>query len=113
MITTVVTDNGVPPLSATNSFTVIVNEVNSAPVLTVQADRTLNEMTGLVVTNTAVDSDIPANALTYQLISPPPGASIDADGVIRWTPSETQGPSINTITTVVTDNGVPRLSATN
>ena len=32
-ITTVVTDNGVPPLSATNSFTVVVNEVNSPPTL--------------------------------------------------------------------------------
>ena len=37
IITVKVTDNGVPPLSDTNSFTVIVNEVNSAPILTVPA----------------------------------------------------------------------------
>jgi len=30
---TIVTDTAVPPLSATNSFTVIATEVNRAPVL--------------------------------------------------------------------------------
>src|SRR5213078_4751471 len=58
-------------------------------------------------TNTAADEDLPANVLTYQLVSPPTGASIDSSGVITWTPSEAQGPSTNTFTTVVTDNGTP------
>src|SRR5207302_3604322 len=35
-----VTDNGSPGLSDTKSFTVIANEVNSAPVLTVPIGRT-------------------------------------------------------------------------
>src|SRR5205807_4051002 len=113
VITTVVTDNGVPSLSATNSFTVVVTEVNSAPVLSAQADRTIAEGTTLTVTNTATDSDIPANVLTYTLLNPPTGAVIDTSGVITWTPSESQGPSTNVITTVVTDNGVPSLRATN
>ena len=38
---------------------------------------------------------------------------IDTNGVITWTPTEAQGPGTNTITTVVTDNGVPPLSVTN
>ena len=112
-IRTVVTDDGVPPLSVTNSFEVIVTEVNSAPVLPAQTNRTIGELTLLTVTNTATDGDIPANTLSYQLISPPAGAVIDTNGVITWTPTEEQGPSTNTFRTVVTDDGVPSLSATN
>jgi hypothetical protein len=113
LITTIATDSGVPPLSATNTFTVIVNEMNSAPVLPAQTNRTVNELVTLTVTNTATDSDVPANLLSYQLVSPPAGATIDTNGVIAWTPSEVQGPGTNLITTIVTDNGVPPLSATN
>src|SRR2546425_11858755 len=73
----------------------------------------INELTTLTVTNTATDGDLPANVLTYQLVAPPTGASISASGVVSWTPSEAQGPSTNTFTTIVTDNGTPALSATN
>ena len=73
--------------------------------LTAQTNRTIAELTLLTVTNAASDGDIPANALTYQLINPPAGAVIDTNGVITWTPTEAQGPGTNTITTVVTDNG--------
>jgi len=100
-------------LSTTNSFVVVVKEVNSAPVLPAQTNRTINELTLLVVTNTATDSDIPVNTLTYQLVNPPAGATISTNGIITWTPSESQGPGTYTITTVVTDNGTPQLSATN
>src|SRR5207244_1031007 len=80
LVSVSVTDNGVPALSVTNSFTVIVTEVNSAPVLPVQTNRTINELTLLVVTNTASDSDILTNVLSY-LLSGPVGASIDGNGV--------------------------------
>jgi len=41
-------------------------------------------------------------------------ASIATNGIITWTtPSQAQSLSTNRITTVVTDNGVPNLSATN
>ena len=86
---------------------------NTAPVLPLQSDRAIDELTPLVVTNTATDADIPTNLLTYQLVAPPDGATIDTNGVIRWTPSEAQGPGTYTLTTVVTDNGVPPMSATN
>jgi hypothetical protein len=112
-LTTVVTDNGTPALSATNSFQVAVNEVNTAPVLPPQTNHTINEMTLLTVTNTASDSDLPANVLNYALVSPPSGAQISTNGVITWSPDESQGPGVYTLTTVVTDNGTPVLSATN
>src|SRR5207247_1086016 len=113
VISVKVTDNGTPALSDSKSFKVIVTEVNSAPVLPFQTDRSMNELTTLVVTNTASDADIPANGLTYQLVAPPAWAKIDARGFITLTPKEADGPGTNTIMTVVTDNGAPPLSATN
>src|SRR5207245_7744187 len=90
LFTTVVSDDGVPSLKATNSFQVTVTEVNQPPVLPSQTDRTIAELTLLTVANTATDPDIPANHLSYELVNPPAGASIDANGVISWMPSETQ-----------------------
>jgi autotransporter-associated beta strand protein len=108
------TDDGTPPLSATNTFTVVVTEVNSAPILTVPADQTINELATLNVSASATDSDLPANTLTFSLLAPPAGMTIvPGTGAISWTPTEAQGPSTNVITVVVTDNGAPALSATN
>jgi hypothetical protein len=112
-VTVAVTDDGSPPLSATNSFTVVVNEVNSAPILPPQPNVTIAELTILLVTNTATDSDIPTNALSYQLVNPPFGALISPNGLISWIPTPLQAPSTNIFETVVTDDGVPPLSATN
>jgi hypothetical protein len=117
-ITTVVTDNGLPPMSATNSFTVIVKEVNVAPVLPGQSTKTIAVLATLTVTNTATEPNIHALTTGYALISPPAGMSISTNGIIAWTPSQAQGPSTNTITTVVTNNDVfdlvnPVLTATN
>src|SRR5262249_14901563 len=96
-ITVVVTDNGAPPMSATNSFTVTVNEVNNTPpVFPAQTDRTINDLTTLVVTNTATDPDVPPTLVTYQLLVGPTNAVISTNGVITWTPNEAQGPGTNT-----------------
>lgn len=110
VFTTVVSDGS---LSATNSFIVTVNEVNTAPRLPLQANRTIDVLTTLVLTNTAIDEDIPANLLTYMLADAPANALIDANGVITWTPVSAQGGTTNLFATVVTDNGTPNLSATN
>jgi hypothetical protein len=67
VFTTIVTDNGIPAASASNSFTVVVTEINTAPVLPGQTNRTINELTLLTVTNTATDTDLPANPLDYTL----------------------------------------------
>ncbi|GDY21177.1 hypothetical protein LBMAG56_25230 [Verrucomicrobiota bacterium] len=109
-----VVDNGGPAMSNVLSLTITVNPApNTMPVLPVQSNRTIAELTQLVVTNTATDADLPANVLTYVFLTNPPNATIDATGVIRWTPTEAQGPSTNVFTTKVTDNGSPNLSATN
>jgi hypothetical protein len=113
IFTTIVTDNGTPPLSATNAFTVVVTEVNRAPVLPAQTNQSVLELTTLLVTNTATDPDLSVNNLSYALVNPPAGAAIDTNGVIVWTPKAAQGPSTNLLTTIVTDDGVPPMSATN
>src|SRR5205085_1155223 len=105
IFTTIVTDENplaanAQNLTATNSFTVVVNELNTAPVLPAQTNLTINELSSLTVTNTATDADIPANTLTYTLSlndAPPAltNASISASGIITWTPTEAQGPSTN------------------
>ncbi|MFM2082689.1 MAG: hypothetical protein RL380_1380, partial [Verrucomicrobiota bacterium] len=113
-ITVRVTDNGSPNLSGTNSFIVIVNEVNTAPTIVSNADVYLNELTPLTLTNVIIDTDVPANPLTFTLATAPSGMSINAtNGVLTWTPSEAQGPSINPVTVIVSDNGSPAYTATN
>jgi hypothetical protein len=117
-IKVVVTDNGTPPLSATNSFTVIVQEVNVAPSLPTIATHTVNASALLTVNNTATNFNIHSTNFGYGLINPPAGATINSSGVITWTPARAQGPSTNTITTVVTNNNPydainPRLASTN
>src|SRR5256885_8579693 len=37
-------DNGVPPLSATNTFAVVVREMNSAPVLSPRSEEHTSEL---------------------------------------------------------------------
>jgi Bacterial Ig domain/Cadherin-like domain len=107
-LTTVVSDGS---LSATNSFNVTVNEVNTPPVLPDQNNITISGLTSVVVTNTASDSDIPVNPLGYQLTGSPAGATIDTNGIIRWTPVVGQVPGVYTITTVVTDTNVFAVNA--
>jgi hypothetical protein len=109
-----VQDNGDPPLSASAAFTLVVREVNTRPTLAAIADRTINEGFLLMITNAASDSDLPPNRLTFTLgADAPPGAAINpTNGVFRWQPTETQGPSTNRLTVIVTDDGPPPLSAT-
>ncbi len=126
ILTTVVTDTNIyalanRSLSATNSFTVTVNEANTAPFwppgVPSQTNYNINVLTPLFVTNTATDLDIPPNPLTYQLIGPP-GAMIDTNGIITWAPTLAQTPGFYTFTTIVTDTNIyalvnRSLSATN
>src|SRR5262249_13940562 len=87
-------------LSDLRAFTGGVAEEYRGLVLRVPADQVINELSTLMLTNTATDPDLPANTLTFSLEpGAPTGASIDsATGVFSWTPTEAQGPSTNLIT---------------
>ena len=102
-ITTLVVDSDQNPLAAVNTFVVTVLESNIPPILPIQSDRTLTGLQTLTVTNSGTDVNIPTNTLTYQLLNPPAGMVISANGIITWTPTVAQVPSTNQIITVVTD----------
>jgi hypothetical protein len=117
-VTVSVINNGTPALSATNSFIVIVKEVNVAPALSAIPNQTVNVLATLTVTNTASEPNIHSTTTGYALIGAPAGTSISTNGIITWTPTQSQGPSTNTITTVVTNSNPyasvnPTLTSTN
>ena len=90
--------------TADTSFTITVTESNSAPVLAAIAAQSVAENTPLTVTASATDADLPANALTYSLVSAPTGATINpATGVFTWTPGPNDGPGTHAVTVRVTD----------
>ena len=98
---------------ATNSFTVIVNEVNVAPVVGTLTNRTVNPGQTISFTATATDADLPTNTLTFALVSPPSGATLTGGGLFNWRPTTAQANTTNTVKVKVTDNGSPNLSGTN
>jgi hypothetical protein len=108
-ITMRVLDNGSPSLNSTQTFTVFVLETNSPPTLAPITDRSIHQGTTLTLTNTATDSDIPANVLTFSLgTNAPAGSSMNsASGVFAWTPAAAYANTVNPITIKVTDNGTP------
>jgi Ca2+-binding RTX toxin-like protein len=111
-ITVRVTDSGTPAKSETQTFNVVVREVNAAPTLTPIGNKTIDEGTVLQFRVTATDTDLPANQLIYTLIGAPLGATLDpVTGEFVWTPTEDQGPGTFTFTVRVTDNGSPALFA--
>ncbi|MEO8427051.1 MAG: putative Ig domain-containing protein, partial [Verrucomicrobiota bacterium] len=111
-IIVVVTDNGAPNLTVTQSFQVVVNEINVAPTLTLPANQTIPELTTLNVSASATDTDKPANPLTFGLISPPDGMTINVNnGAISWTPTEAQGSNTYTISVFVADTNATAINA--
>jgi hypothetical protein len=123
LITTIVTNGNPydltnPSLTSTNQFTVIVKEVNQPPTLGTIPTQTLTVLKPFAITNSAAETNIHSATAGYVLLSPPAGASINAGGVITWTPTASQTLTTNTITTVVTNSNPydlvnPHLSATN
>ncbi len=110
-VTVSVTDDGAPPQKSTQGFTVTVNEVNKAPVLSPIGNKSTAEETALTFTVSATDDDLPAQTLAYSMTGAPEGATLDGStGVFSWTPTEAQSPSETQVTFVVTDDGDPALS---
>ena len=67
---------------------------NAAPTISAIADRTVNELTELSINVPAFDADlVDGDELRFQLDDAPDGVTIDQEGVIRWTPTEEDGPS--------------------
>jgi len=98
-----------------DSLTMLLGDPNTAPQLETIADRSVSEGSTLIFTAAASDNDTPAQSLTFSLdaASVAAGMTINATtGQFSWTPSETQGPGVYSVTVRVRDDGVPSLTDT-
>jgi hypothetical protein len=88
--------------SMTNSFSVVVREVNALPSLAGATNATINELVGYMQSLAPADEDVPMQPLTVSLVSGPTGLMV-TNGFVVWTPTEVQGPSTNIIRVSVSD----------
>jgi len=64
-VTVRVSDNGSPAMSAAETITITVNEVNVAPTLATIPDQAIHQGMQLTVQIAGSDTDLPSNTLTY------------------------------------------------
>lgn len=111
-ITIRVSDNGSPSLTATQTFTVTVNEVNDAPSLTQISNQMAYAGTTIAFTNVASDGDLPANHFAFSFDATASGAELNStNGIFAWTPTSGQL-GTNEFIIRVSDDGAPSLSDT-
>ncbi|MEM7030591.1 MAG: putative Ig domain-containing protein, partial [Chloroflexota bacterium] len=103
----VVSDDGNPVLSDTETISVTVSESNTAPILDAIGNKNADETNTLTFTATANDTDSPTQTLSFTLDGAPTGAAIDNNGLFSWTPTEAQGPDDYTFDVVVSDDQNP------
>jgi hypothetical protein len=83
MVTVRVTDQ--MGLTAESTFTIMVNETNTVPVIDPIADQDINQGDVLNIDVDASDTDVPTNTLVFSLTTFPTGMTIDGvTGVITW-----------------------------
>jgi len=100
-------------LTASDSFILTVNSVNDAPVLAAVQDRAIGTGRTMTITNIASDVDLPAQALTFGLLTAPSGALLgSSNGILTWRPAVAQAGSTNPFSVMVGDNGTPVMSTT-
>lgn len=110
-----VTDNGWPQRTATQAITLVVAEVNRAPIAglptTLLTYPGSPSELGLAPPS---DADLPANTFVYSLpTNAPAGATLDPIlGLIRWTPPDWTADSVVTVAVRIVDSGSPALAAT-
>jgi hypothetical protein len=97
-----VTDNGTPPLSASETITITVGNVNRPPVLDPIGNKTVNEGQVLTIKITATDPD--GDTLTYSASNLPSGATFDpVSQTFTWVPNYDQAGNYS-VRFTVTDN---------
>lgn len=95
--------------SAAGEVVINISGVNESPTLAPVGNMGVNELAALTFSATAVDTDVPANVLSFSLVGAPAGSSMTEAGAFAWTPTETQGPGSYEFDIVVSDNGTPTL----
>lgn len=103
-ITVKACDNFDPQACGIATFTITVLEVNLPPTIHPIPDQEVDELSELTFTATAIDPDLPLQALTFSLENAPDGAVIDpVAGVFTWTPGVDMGTNDYTFQVCVTD----------
>jgi glucuronoarabinoxylan endo-1,4-beta-xylanase len=106
----------VPALSVV-TFVGQATPPNTSPTLAPLADQIINAGVTLVVTNMATDTDLPAQTLTFSVLTAPTNATFTmtdgTNGIFTWRPLVSQADTTNLVSVQVTDNGTPNLTATN
>lgn len=86
---------------------------NNPPTFAVITNRTVIAGTTINFTNSASDTNVPAQMLTFSLQGGQAGSSLNSsNGIFNWRPTIAQSPSTNPMSVIVTDNGSPTMSAT-
>jgi hypothetical protein len=86
---------------------------NTPPVLDPVTDRVVNVGVNVVFTNTVTDFDVPAQTLTFSLLTGPTNAALGTNsGIFTFRPLVTQANTTNLITIAVTDDGIPAMGDT-
>ncbi len=112
--TNTVTINGISGgQTHSTNVTFIVTVANTPPVLSPISNRVVNAGVTLAITNVATDSDTPAQTLTFNLLTAPTSAVLNANsGIFTWRSAVAQANTTKLTTLKVTDSGTPPLSAT-
>ena len=109
-------DNGTQiPFGPTRFYRLLLLQATNTLTLPSQTNYIASVGISLVVTNTAADSDTNLT-LTYALTNWPAAsttATINTNGIINWTPGVSDAGGSFKLTTIVTDSGLPPVSATN
>ncbi|MCF7668507.1 MAG: hypothetical protein K9N48_01895 [Verrucomicrobia bacterium] len=106
-------DNGMPSLSVTNSFEIVVSEVNEAPEITQESNKEIQPNEKLQVDIEVTDPDVPEQQMEFTLEEAPEGAEIDPEsGGFSWTPDNSHIQTTNMVTVNVNDDGEPSKSDT-
>src|SRR5207244_1493655 len=92
-LTVRVTDNGSPALSAAQTVSITVSEINSPPAISAITRTNINEGDLLIFAAMASDPDLPVQTLTFSLDAGSPTNAVinPTNGVFTWVPDETQG----------------------
>ncbi len=84
---------------------------NTAPVIEAITPRYVTA--GQTVSFTATATDAEGHTITWGLVAPPAGATINSgSGLFSWTPHLAEGLWVITVTLRATDNGTPVMSST-
>jgi hypothetical protein len=108
-----VSDNASTPGTSAQIVNVTVDEVNIAPVAT-NVSTSINLATPITITLPATDVDLPANTLTYSIVSGPASGSLGivTGNQVTYTPTVTNWGGLDSFTFKVNDGTVDSNVAT-